>query len=243
MTQVPQNFPELVINPYQKKYDIWKLVKNTNVIIQQISIVFLTLALYMTLFYNLIPVRILMCIGIVLFIITSPTRILSAILLLNFLAGISPILKTLAKSISTDSIYHLAGLLYFLNLLLKSYSVRNNTLLKDGMAMNAGYCASVLLASRLENLEQVFTLLMLSVCLLCYIPYLTSTIHNQLINKITTTLLLSMALFSWVYLNENMAWLLIGIVVCISVISPLLFLHLQKYKNVLSGPWDEPKIS
>ena len=237
------SFSVLRMNPNQKSYIIWSLIRNTNVIVQQISLIFLTLALYKTILENLIDVRVLMTIGGLLFVVISPSKVLSSILLLNFLAGISPILKTLTKTVSTDSIYFMAAMLYIINLLLKSYSVRDSNLLKDGFSMNAGYCASVLLASRLENIEQVFTLLLLSVCLLCYIPYFTNTIRNPILNKIMTTTLLCATLTSWIYLSEEMAWVIIGIVVCISGISPVIFLYVQKYKTVMAGPWDEPKIT
>lgn len=243
MTHLRHFFSILRVNPNQPRYDIWLLIKSTNVIIQQICIIFLTIALYTTLLYNLVDNRYLMVFGAIAFVVISPSELLSSILLMTFLAGISPILKTLTKTVSTDSVYYMAGLLYMLNLILKSYIIRNNNLLKDGFSMNAGYCASVLLASRLNNIQQVFTLLMLSVCLLCYIPYFTNTINSPFLHKLMTTGLLCFTLFSWIYLHEQMAWLIIVIVVCISGISPMLFLYLQKYKRVLAGPWDESKIT
>eukprot|EP00834_Sanchytrium_tribonematis_P000752 NODE_14_length_51535_cov_1.125049.p30 type:complete len:239 gc:universal NODE_14_length_51535_cov_1.125049:27362-26646(-) len=237
-----ESFDSLQLNPTNSKYAILDLIRRTNVVIQQICVIFLTIAIYLLLLSNTFNVDFAIVAGVLIFIAISPSTALSSILLLNFLAGISPILKTLTKTVSTDSIYYMAGMLYFLNLMLKSYTIRDQKLLKDGFSMNAGYCASVLLASRLNSGKQVFTLLMISVCLLCYLPYKTGTITNPTTQKWLTTGMLSITLLIWLYLNENVTWFVIAVVAFISGFCPILFLYLQRYKRVLAGPWDEPSL-
>ena len=237
-----QSFPSLSINENRREYKLVELIRSTNLIIQQLCLLFLVIALHQVLLLELCSSQVLMVVGVLLFIIASPSKLLSSVLLLSFLAGLSPILKTLTRTISTDSIYYMASILYFLNLLLKSYTIRKGIQLKDGFSINAGFCGSVLLASRLNATTQVFNLLQLSVSMLCFIPYFTISVDSAIFHKCMTTLLLCCTLCIWTVLNDSIAWLIIGLVVFISGISPLLFLYLQRYKTVMNGPWDEPTI-
>ena len=96
----------------------------------------------------------------------------SCILLCIILLGLSPMLKTLTKDISSDSLWMFTTSMFLGNILFHDYSSTRALTVQfpDSLSINAAVFASVLLASRLNSNWDVYFLLMLSVKLFALFP-------------------------------------------------------------------------
>ncbi|KGG52445.1 hypothetical protein DI09_170p40 [Mitosporidium daphniae] len=89
------------------------------------------------------------------------------------LLGLSPILKTLTKDTSCDTIWAVSTILFLINLGFHDHSFASIDRKSESMiALNAGIFASALLASRLKSNDQVFGLVSSAVLLFALIPRL-----------------------------------------------------------------------
>ena len=96
----------------------------------------------------------------------------SAILLTIILLGLSPMLKTLTKDISSDSLWAFTTLMFLANIIFHDYGSSKATTVRfpDSLSINAAIFASVLLASRLSSDMQVFALMLFSVQMFALFP-------------------------------------------------------------------------
>ncbi|SNX87104.1 uncharacterized protein MEPE_05814 [Melanopsichium pennsylvanicum] len=102
------------------------------------------------------------------------------------LLAVSPVLRTLTESTTSDSIWALSALLFFLHLALADYSGhKEGKKLTDTLSFNAAISASVVLASRLGSNQDTFTLLILAVLL--FAPSSSSSSIRLSVNVATST--------------------------------------------------------
>ena len=82
------------------------------------------------------------------------------------LLAVSPVLRTLTESTTSDSIWALAAVLFFVHLALADYErTAQAKKLSSTLSFNAAMSASVVLASRLDSDSHTFTLLALAIVL------------------------------------------------------------------------------
>lgn len=119
--------------------------------------------------------------------------------------ALTPILKTLTKATSSDSIWALSAILFILNVLLADYGgpgpdvpPTSSAILRAGtepahrltsvLSMNAAISASVVLASRLRSNLAVFALVLLAVLLFALLPILRKDLKVRCSNQLHVSL-------------------------------------------------------
>ncbi|KAK5656192.1 hypothetical protein OQA88_4952 [Cercophora sp. LCS_1] len=181
----------------------------------------------------------------------------SAILIYFTLLGMSPILKSLTRSTSSDSIWAMSFWLLAINIFFFDYSgswVGVQKFPVASLSTNAALMASTVLASRLPSTGQVFSLTLFSIEVFGLFPVFRSYARHrswQYHMVLTAFLVLGAGGGVGMILGDKdeqrgLPWKkgLIGMVVgCL--ISALAMggcswwlIGLQKYKNEIYGPWD-----
>ncbi|KKA27951.1 hypothetical protein TD95_001196 [Thielaviopsis punctulata] len=174
----------------------------------------------------------------------------SAILIYCTLLGLSPILKSLTRSTSSDSIWAMCFCLLAINVFSFDYSGGVGNKFPASLSTNAAVMASTVLASRLPSTGQVFSLTLFSIEVFGLFPIfrIYARLRGWVCHSVLTLFLvlgagagvglisgdpqddcykaiagaLGAALVSAVAMG-GCSWWLIG---------------LQKYKNEIYGPWD-----
>lgn len=160
---------------------------------------------------------------------------------------ISPVLKSLTKSTSSDSIWALSFILCIASTMLHDYAMDTSVdQYRPILSTNISLSNAIVLASRLSSTVQVFCFILFAIQFNVFVPlfdfsirkYLISrTLHNVLVSSLVLILYYSIVvLFDYKIL---LYWILIH--VGIAFVLPVYFLFLQKYKNELQGPWDIAK--
>lgn len=181
----------------------------------------------------------------------------SYLLIIFILLILSPILKSLTRSTSSDSIWALSFILCLASTIFHNYGMDTNS--KSTAATNVEYrpilstnislSNSIMLASRLNTTLQVFFFILFSMQSNLLLPIFDYNIRKHGFKN------LHRVIFGIVFQIVNyMIWSLLGgkvllfwwcCVIGIVFGLPLYFLFLQRYKNELQGPWDvaEPVIN
>ncbi|ODV90768.1 hypothetical protein CANCADRAFT_17602, partial [Tortispora caseinolytica NRRL Y-17796] len=164
----------------------------------------------------------------------------SAITMVITILALSPILKSLSQSTSSDSIWSITGWLLLANICLNDYGAPSN--IRSSLATNIAFSAAIVLASRLGSSLSVFCFILFSLELFGLIPLISKTFSktSYWIEYVLTFWLISTA-FAYTMGGQLLVlfWMLISFTA--TVIAPLWLIRLQKYKNQINGPWDPAK--
>ena len=152
---------------------------------------------------------------------------------------LSPLLHTLTDSISTDTIFSNTFIILFFHLLLHDYGV-DGFLVSRTVSLNCGIFASICLASRLSTAHHAFVLLVVAAEVFVLKPLLFEKIWKP-------WMLLPIAGVTLYFLYNISRLLLIVylfILFFVNILCPIMFQRLndKKFKNLISGPWDEALI-
>lgn len=178
----------------------------------------------------------------------------SAILICSTLLGLSPILKSLTKSTSSDSIWAMSFWLLAINIFFFDYSGGVGAKFPASLSTNAALMASTVLASRLPDTTQVFSLTLFSIQVFGLFPVFRRHVRHRSWKYhvlLSVLLVLGAGLGVGMVLGEvdgggRWPWKrgIVGMVVSL-VIAALAaggcswwLIGLQKYKNEIRGPWD-----
>ncbi|RQM06604.1 hypothetical protein DH86_00001228 [Scytalidium sp. 3C] len=181
----------------------------------------------------------------------------SALLIYSTLLGLSPILKSLTRSTSSDSIWAMSFLLFTINIFFFDYGSTPKNM-PASLSTNAALMASTVLASRLPSTGQVFSLMLFSIEVFGLFPVFRKYARQQSWrgHVVLTTLLVfgagggvGMTLGHGNEGAEGLAGLpwksgllgsiLGGLVAALAMGGCSWWLiGLQKYKNEIHGPWD-----
>jgi len=181
------------------------------------------------------------------------STIKSALLIYSTLLGLSPILKSLTRSTSSDSIWAISFWLLAINIFFFDYSGSVGAKFPASLSTNAALMASTVLASRLPQTNQVFSLTLFSLEVFGLFPVFRRHVrHRSWRYHVLQTIVLVLGA-GWgvgVVLGDakhgRWPWKsgIIGMVFSV-VISALAtggcswwLIGLQKYKNEIRGPWD-----
>ncbi|KAI9374091.1 phosphatidylinositol N-acetylglucosaminyltransferase-domain-containing protein [Aspergillus egyptiacus] len=174
----------------------------------------------------------------------------SAFLIYFSLLGLSPILKSLTKSTASDSIWAMSCWLLIMNIFSFDYGSGEGagaTKFPASLSTNAAVMASTVLASRLPSTTHVFSLMLFSIEVFGLFPIFRRQLrHISWTGHIFLTLALVIVAGGAVGITLRGGWT--GAVVG-SLLGSILtaftmggcswwLISLQKYKNVVSGPWD-----
>ncbi|OCB84632.1 phosphatidylinositol N-acetylglucosaminyltransferase [Sanghuangporus baumii] len=263
---IPDSFlSSLRRNANFRPYTYWPLVLAACTISQHISSIFIFLVTFVRLYDESWDPRILVwiCVGMFLlglilwellercvfgYRIDKEQRaktFKSSILVFLALLALSPVLRTLSASTSSDSIWALTACLFMLNILLADYGPsRSGRLgrerLTSVLSINAAMSASVVLASRLRDDISVFALMLFSIQVFALLPMLRTRLL-MMPSFLRALLTVSFAGVS-IHLTSGLSQLVTGIqAVILGFITfgaPWVLVWAQKFKNEIRGPWD-----
>jgi phosphatidylinositol glycan class C protein len=167
-----------------------------------------------------------------------------AALFISFLSAVSPILKTLTESISTDTIWAMTVGMLLVHLLFFNYGSDGATMVSGSISLNAAIFASVCLASRLPSSFHGFVVVSLAVLMFALFPDFRvrcKAYHSSLLPLMTLAMV---ALTSAILASISLTGLVFyGLAVfSLTFVCPLIFVRLQHLKNNIYGPWDEATI-
>lgn len=194
------------------------------------------------------------------------STIKSAVLIYFTLLGLSPILKSLTRSTSSDSIWSMSFWLLAINIFFFDYSGRvgsgtgtthgsaNRKMPVASLSTNAALMASTVLASRLPSTGQVFSLTLFSIEVFGLFPVFRQYArHRSWSYHVALTVLLVLGAGAGVGMilgqEDESGWWpwkrgLVGMVVGCLIAALAMggcswwLIGLQKYKNEIYGPWD-----
>jgi phosphatidylinositol glycan class C protein len=172
----------------------------------------------------------------------------SAVLIYCALLGLSPILKSLTKSTSSDSIWAMSCWLMIINVFFFDYRGGVGVKFPASLSTNAALMASTVLASRLPSTEHVFSLTLFSIEVFGLFPVFRRHLrHMSWRGHVTLTAVLVMGAGGGVgVVVSGGGWkaALVGVTLG-NLLTGLAMggaswwlIGLQKYKNEIHGPWD-----
>lgn len=178
----------------------------------------------------------------------------SAILIYCTLLGLSPILKSLTQSTSSDSIWAMSFWLLTMNIFFFDYSRGVGAKFPASLSTNAALMASTVLASRLPSTKQVFCLTLFSIEVFGLFPVFRRYVQHRSFRQhaiLTVLLILGAGWGVGVVMREPSPagywpWKrgLGGMVVSVLIAAIATggcswwLIGLQRYKNEIRGPWD-----
>lgn len=172
----------------------------------------------------------------------------SALLIYSSLLGLSPILKSLTKSTSSDSIWALSSWLMILNVFTFDYGAGPEARFPASLSTNAALMASTVLASRLPSTTHVFSLTLFSIEVFGLFPVFRRHLrhHSWSGHLWLTTFSVVLASGGLSMTISGGGWgvgvvgiVLGGIATCSSMgMTSWWLIGLQRYKNEIRGPWD-----
>ncbi|KAK5991047.1 Phosphatidylinositol N-acetylglucosaminyltransferase GPI2 subunit [Cladobotryum mycophilum] len=177
----------------------------------------------------------------------------SALLICSTLLGLSPILKSLTRSTSSDSIWAMSFWLLTVNIFFFDYSGGVGAKFPASLSTNAALMASTVLASRLPSTKQVFSLTLFSIEVFGLFPVFRRHIRHRSFKYhalMTVLLVLGAGWGVGMVIGEprveGWPWKRgIGGMVVAVILATIAtggcswwLIGLQKYKNEIRGPWD-----
>lgn len=154
---------------------------------------------------------------------------------------LSPMLHTLTKSISTDTIYTITCFVFFLHVICYDYGMPAAQVSR-AISLNAAIFGTICLASRLATSLDAFVLLIVAVTLFAIYPYLVRLIEldSRLFIRLAPVILFTMAsCIGLLFISPILFCINLMVMIFCGFIYPFLFCFAQKYKNNIHGPWDE----
>ncbi|CAI5755828.1 unnamed protein product [Candida verbasci] len=243
---------QLKRNTTVAKYSYLKLIDDFSLIVFYITNILLVILMFIGIYVHewdpTLSIIITSLIStIILFIFQTSINLKSFILITFILLICSPILKSLTKSTSSDSIWAISFILSISNTIFHEYTNEKNDY-KPITSTNISLSNAIVLASRLNSTLQVFLFILYSIQVNILLPLFDYKLRVSQYKKlhyilfsvlITITSYLIYNLLNYMFL---IYWLIS--IVTILLIIPYYFLSLQRYKNELQGPWDiaKPKL-
>jgi phosphatidylinositol N-acetylglucosaminyltransferase subunit C len=156
-----------------------------------------------------------------------------------FVTLMSPILKTLTETISTDTIYLTSVLMMLAHLMFYDYDSFSNSVSK-ALSFNSALFGSLCLASRLCTSFDVFVLLTVAVSCFALLPPLMTAFGRSNVVALFFDLV---ALGGLWFVSQTICLVYLAGLLILNFAVPYLIVRWQKYKENISGPWDEAKPS
>ncbi|CCE82663.1 Piso0_002399 [Millerozyma farinosa CBS 7064] len=174
-------------------------------------------------------------------------KLKSFFLLMFMLLVLTPVLSSLTKSTSSDSIWALCFILCVCNVIFHDYGMNTaNEHYSPIISTNISFANAIVLASRLVSTRPVFCFTLLAVQINVLLPIFDYSLrkhypkrHFHTILMITMLAIVHVLIVKLFTIKLLLAW--ITMQVSIAFFLPAYFLFLQKYKNELQGPWDPAK--
>lgn len=266
----PVNFlQELKKNSNVKSYQYSEIVKDTFVIVQQISFIVVFVYMFALIVSDKIALSTIFAIDIIVLVggaicfvalrqevhhqknvaVPDLSTMLhygqQALLFSSVVVLLSPIFQTLTVSYTDDTIWALGITAMFMHLLLTDYAYLNAVKAKyeQGVGVNAATFGSILLASRIQS--PLYGAALIGFGILCFnlspIPRHFLKSYSVMAHVGATMLLIGVTVGCLTQV-PLLAALFGFCVIAICFALPWCFVKLQsRYKNQINGPWDEAK--
>ena len=171
------------------------------------------------------------------------TRSFQSALLFGMLLRIAaPILRTLTLSISGDTVHALGITFATIHLVFHDYAYINGHTDKFAgtISVNAAMFTAIILASRLDNIELVVAFLLLAVMCFSWYPAIARFIKNKSLSLyILLTALQWCAASVLLYFLDSALFVAYEVgMLCLWLVGPYMYFHMQAYKKSMHGPWD-----
>ncbi|GIL87799.1 hypothetical protein Vretimale_13113 [Volvox reticuliferus] len=159
--------------------------------------------------------------------------------------GLTPLLRSLAATTSTDSIVALAVGGGILHLALCDYGYITNSGVNDrltgALSLGCAVMAAVLLASRMRSEIEVFAQVLLSLELFLLSPYVRRHVHRHSVTAhLGLTVVMVAVAATLLFSMSPVAAAAYGVaVVAVTFMVPAALVRAHKFKAHISGPWDE----
>ncbi|XP_008214101.1 phosphatidylinositol N-acetylglucosaminyltransferase subunit C [Nasonia vitripennis] len=148
---------------------------------------------------------------------------------------LSPILKTLTETISTDTIYAMTIFMFLIHLIFSKYGSTNASL-SESLSITSSIFGSLMLTSRLSTPLHAFSLLTVAVQCFVLLPFLLSKLEQKMFLSLSLALCTLYLLWD---ISTTLSYAFIAISVFVHLICPLWYIKWQEYKENIYGPWDE----
>jgi len=256
----------LVTNARFQPRGYWTLSKDTIAIIQRLSVLVAFFAVFYHIFGGTMSPNTLLVIDVVTMFVGSVialtrTRELSSysnvllsvrasvkrmLLLTGTLFAFSPVLQTLTKTYSHDTIWALTFLFSAIHLALHDYKYVTNAdanpapAFEGTISLNAGIFSSVLLASRLDSHLSVFAFVLFAFEVHGGFPVVAHHIrrYSEKVHWLFSAILSIICGVALSGINGLLAIIYIFGVLFILLVCPFWLKRIQRYKNEMQGPWD-----
>lgn len=242
-------------NVNQKRVSLKEAVIGAGYVTEQVSLVFNFLVVYQLLVDDVFVIQTIfvssslltsLCYLYYLRIRLDSVQLLiahSKIVFIFFILGylLSPILKTLTETISTDTINATALVMMFVHLIFFDYKVPA-AIASRALALNAAIFGSLCLASRLHSSFHAFVLLTVSAeCFVLY-PIFAYSVRQSLTLPYLAALIF-MTIICTGYVSKVMCISFMLLIIFLNGVFPIMYYFLQRRKNNIYGPWDEAVIT
>lgn len=155
----------------------------------------------------------------------------------------APALQTLTSSFSGNTIHALAIAFSSVHLVFYDYSYIHDSevdVFSGTLSLNASMFTAVLLASRLKNIEMVFSFMLLAVICFSFYPSVARLMYQR-----SLALHLAVTLFQWGLASSLLFFLDFALftffqflIIFVWIVCPLWLQQMQRYKKTFRGPWD-----
>ena len=250
---------ELKKNVYTRTYHFWNVSDAAGTVSQQVSSLCLFVMSFVYMKEELISPSTLFLVSAVVTSISYCVYIMSCwdqrtknvkddlkslILFLAFSFGLSPVLRTLTDSISTDTIYAMTVLMLGMNLLMHDYGA-SGAIVSKAASLNTAIFGSVCLASRLPSSWHAFVTVIMAVEIFALFPLFREQVKVFIPGShfMMTWGLLVVALVSVVTISIFAGIFFLLAQTAVIFLCPYWLVRLQRFKDNIHGPWDEAVIS
>ncbi|KAJ6347987.1 hypothetical protein OIU76_004475 [Salix suchowensis] len=152
--------------------------------------------------------------------------------------------RTLQSTLDENSLLLLDASLFGSGSTIKAPVALKNPSLTSCVSLNASVVASVFIASRLPSRLHVFAIMLFSLQVFLFAPFVTYCIKkfSFRLHLMFSFGLMAVTLALVYTLHHLLFMLLLGLLVFISVVCPYWLIRIQEYKFEINGPWDEAKL-
>lgn len=235
------------------------VLHSASVIAQQLSVVAVFLAIYKyiivhdTALYHLVSFDCVMLLVGYIFNRALDTSMLSQPTFPQFFRDIclfgvclrvaAPALQTLTSSFSSNTIHALAIVISSVHLVFYDYSYIHDSevdVFTGTISLNASMFTAVLLASRLKNMEMVFSFMLLAVICFSFYPSVARLMYQRSLALHLAVTLSQWALASSLLFSLDFALFAVFqfLIIFVWIVCPLWLQQMQRYKKSFRGPWD-----
>lgn len=175
--------------------------------------------------------------------IRDDTKTVACVLVFGLI--LSPMLHTLTKSISTDTIYTITFFVFILHIVCYDYGMPA-ALVSHAISLNAAIFGTICLASRLNTPLDAFVQLIVSFTLFAVYPHMLRLLESYTTFyfwQASVVIFVSTSCFGLLMISPILFFIEFVIIIFCGLIYPFIFCYAQKYKNNIHGPWDEAVVN